>query len=180
MGLTRRAARMISRYPPLYAFLLKIISKVPFLDAYFIKSSDKFSHKFPVSVKGVVLRDNCVVLLKNERDEWELPGGKLEPSEVLEACVVREIYEELKLEVKVSTLLDAWMYAPLKGTSILIVTFGCIETAFRDVELSSEHKQLAWFPVSTIGELNMPEGYKSSVHHWFRITVTKSTSETDL
>jgi hypothetical protein len=33
-------------------------------------------HLFPVSVKGVVVRDGRVLLLRNERDEWELPGGK--------------------------------------------------------------------------------------------------------
>ena len=32
---------------------------------------------FPVSVKGVLVRDGQVLLLKNEREEWELPGGKL-------------------------------------------------------------------------------------------------------
>jgi hypothetical protein len=31
---------------------------------------------FPVSVKAVIVQ-NGKVLLRNERDEWELPGGKL-------------------------------------------------------------------------------------------------------
>jgi hypothetical protein len=48
---------------------------------------------FPVSVKGVVLTASGVVLLRNERDEWELPGGKLEPGESPAACLVREIEE---------------------------------------------------------------------------------------
>src|SRR6185369_13602359 len=30
---------------------------------------------WPVSIKGVCLVGGKVVLLKNERDEWELPGG---------------------------------------------------------------------------------------------------------
>jgi ADP-ribose pyrophosphatase YjhB (NUDIX family) len=46
---------------------------------------------FPVSVKGVVVRDSRVLLLKNEREEWELPGGKLELGEEPAACVAREI-----------------------------------------------------------------------------------------
>ena len=29
----------------------------------------------PVSVKGVLIEGACVVLLMNERNEWELPGG---------------------------------------------------------------------------------------------------------
>lgn len=34
--------------------------------------------EYPVSIKGVVVRDGRVLLLKNERDEWELPGGRIE------------------------------------------------------------------------------------------------------
>jgi 8-oxo-dGTP pyrophosphatase MutT (NUDIX family) len=36
---------------------------------------------FPVSIKGVLMDGDRVVLLENERREWELPGGRLEPGE---------------------------------------------------------------------------------------------------
>jgi ADP-ribose pyrophosphatase YjhB (NUDIX family) len=50
---------------------------------------------FPVSIKGVLVEAGRVVLLENERDEWELPGGRLEPGEAPETCLVREFGEEL-------------------------------------------------------------------------------------
>jgi hypothetical protein len=34
--------------------------------------------RFPVSVKGVLLEGDQVVLLLNERDEWELPSGRID------------------------------------------------------------------------------------------------------
>jgi 8-oxo-dGTP pyrophosphatase MutT (NUDIX family) len=43
--------------------------------------SDNDAFRFPVSVKGIVVRDGAVVLVRNRRDEWELPGGKLELGE---------------------------------------------------------------------------------------------------
>ena len=122
--------------------------------------------RFPVSVKGVLLIDGAVVLLKNERDEWELPGGKLAPDESPEQCVVREIREELGLEVAVRALLDAWVYPITPRARVLIVTYGCVEATRHEAALSHEHAQLAWFPVDALAALKMPEGYKRSVDRW--------------
>ena len=72
--------------------------------------TDNLAARFPVSIKGVVEHDGLFVLLKNERDEWELPGGKLEPGEAIEDCLVREIDEELNLPVAVGRPLNNWVY----------------------------------------------------------------------
>lgn len=44
------------------------------------------------------------------KDGWEFPGGKIEPDETPEAAVVREIREELDIEVEVLELLDTVEY----------------------------------------------------------------------
>jgi 8-oxo-dGTP pyrophosphatase MutT (NUDIX family) len=124
---------------------------------------DNEAFRFPVSVKGVVVRGGEVVLLRNERDEWELPGGKLEPGEAPEVCVVREIAEELNLEAEVRGILDSWVYTIAPGVSVLILTYGCAETTEREALLSHEHKQLAWFPLAEVAGLRMPQGYKDSI-----------------
>ena len=127
---------------------------------------DNEAFRFPVSVKGVVVRRGSVVLLKNERDEWELPGGKLEPGESPEVCVVREIAEELRLEVEARALLDGWVYAIAPEVHVLVLTYGCAEMRERDALLSHEHKQLAWFPLAEVGGLRMPQDYKDSIQRW--------------
>ena len=48
-----------------------------------------------ISIKGVLIEDGQVALLENERGEWELPGGRVEPGEDPAACLVREFAEEL-------------------------------------------------------------------------------------
>ena len=54
---------------------------------------------YPVSVKGVIVKAGLVLLLRNERDEWELPGGKLELGEDPARCAEREIAEEVGWKV---------------------------------------------------------------------------------
>jgi 8-oxo-dGTP pyrophosphatase MutT (NUDIX family) len=130
---------------------------------------------WPVSVKGVALDDGGrVALLKNERDEWELPGGRLEPSDPSpEAAVEREIEEETGWIVKAGPLLNVWIYQPLPDTlperRVVIVTYGCtVANPDREPVVSHEHKQLGLFTADEIPDLNMPDGYKASIATWFR------------
>lgn len=127
------------------------------------------SRRFPVSVKGVVVRDHRVVLLRNERNEWELPGGKLESSESPEECVAREIEEELGLAVDPLRILDCWLYEPLTEAFVVIVTYGCTELEIRSVALSDEHVEVGWFGLDELGALAMPEGYRRSVRFWYQL-----------
>ena len=127
----------------------------------------------PVSVKGVLVRDSQVLLLKNEREEWELPGGKLELGEEPPACVAREITEETGLPVTTGPILDAWQYHIREGRDVLIVTYGCHLEGSQSPTLSNEHKEIGFFTLAEVGGLNMPVGYKHSIKSWFaRLTAT--------
>ncbi len=125
--------------------------------------SDGLAARFPVSVKGVVERDGRFVLLKNERDEWELPGGKLEPGETIEDCLVREIEEELNLSTSVGRPLNNWVYF-VNGVHVLIITYALqILDGAAEMKVSHEHKELRLFPLEEIAGLRMPDGYKQSI-----------------
>ena len=125
------------------------------------------THAFPVSVKGVAEQGGKVLLLRNERDEWELPGGKLEIGEDPADCVVREIGEESGWQVAAGPLLDCWQYEVLAGRPVLIVTYGChVQSAGLPV-VSHEHKQAGLFGPDEVLGLVMPEGYKRSIATWF-------------
>jgi 8-oxo-dGTP pyrophosphatase MutT (NUDIX family) len=121
---------------------------------------------FPVSVKGVVFVGDRVVLLKNERAEWELPGGRLEAGESPSVCVVREIREELAIDVGAETLLDCWLYEVLPGREVVIVTYGCRYAGDGVVRMSHEHSAVGLFDVAEIDGLPMPEGYRRSIRDW--------------
>jgi 8-oxo-dGTP pyrophosphatase MutT (NUDIX family) len=129
-------------------------------------ATDNDAYRFPVSVKGVVLRGERVILLRNRRNEWELPGGKLEVGESPPSCVAREIGEELRLDVEPRQLLDSWVYTIAPEVHVLILTYGCVEIGESPAVVSDEHERFEWFPVGDVEALEMPEGYKASIRRW--------------
>jgi 8-oxo-dGTP pyrophosphatase MutT (NUDIX family) len=130
-------------------------------------SADGAAQRYPVSVKGVVIDGGRVALLKNERDEWELPGGKLELREDPRSCVEREIFEELGWVVEAEEILDCWQYEVKPGVVVLIVTYGCRRTGTEVLGLSDEHVASGLFAVEEIDQLRMPEGYRASIRSWY-------------
>jgi 8-oxo-dGTP pyrophosphatase MutT (NUDIX family) len=119
---------------------------------------------WPVSIKGVVLAAGHVLLLQNERDEWELPGGRLEVGEDPEQCVVREIAEETDLTVAVDRIVDAWTYPVLVDRTVLIVTYACHPLDHVPaIAISSEHRDARFVPVDDCDSYPMPDGYRRSI-----------------
>ncbi|MBV8821861.1 MAG: NUDIX domain-containing protein [Ktedonobacteraceae bacterium] len=141
---------------------------------------DNKAYRFPVSVKGIIYQNNSIVLLKNERDEWELPGGKLELGEAPEQCVAREIEEELGLVAKTGPLLDSWIYHIYEGVDVLILTYGCYATPFSEITHSPEHKAVGLFGPEDIKGLIMPEGYKKSIQTWLDYLHDSDTLRPDM
>jgi 8-oxo-dGTP pyrophosphatase MutT (NUDIX family) len=127
---------------------------------------DNEAYRFPVSVKGVIIRDGKVILCQNERDEWELPGGKLELSESPEECLTREIGEELQLAIEPESILDSWVYTIASGVHVVVIAYGCVESSLGQAVLSNEHRAVQWFPLAEIDTLNLPAGYKTSIQSW--------------
>ncbi len=128
--------------------------------------TDYFSKKYPVSIKGIVKIDEKIILLKNERNEWELPGGKLEDAETAQQCVVREIKEELNLDVVVEKMVDVWLYNIQNKVKVLIITYQCKlqNPSSNEIKISHEHKEVGLFSLQEIEQLNMPNGYKNSIN----------------
>lgn len=133
-----------------------------------------------MSVKGVALgTGGRVLLLENERGEWELPGGRLETGggdgaagdESPEQALEREIREETGWEVGAGPLIEGgtWIYQPIPGRRVLIITYGCtVLTPERSPVRSHEHNRVGLFTGAQAAKLVMPEGYKRSIAAWLR------------
>jgi ADP-ribose pyrophosphatase YjhB (NUDIX family) len=128
-----------------------------------------FEYQLPISVKMVVAVRGKIPLLKNERDEWELPGGKLELGESAESTVLREVQEELALEPQLLAnvaIIDSWVYEIFPHRHVFIVSYGAEYTGTREPKLSHEHKELGLFAYEEVGQLTMPEAYKRTIDAW--------------
>jgi 8-oxo-dGTP pyrophosphatase MutT (NUDIX family) len=110
----------------------------------------------PISVKGVLIHEGRVLLLLNERGEWDLPGGRPDPGEDHRAALEREVREETGLVVDVGIALDEHLFEvlpdKLPGRFVRILPFACRLLGDTDIVLSHEHLQTRWLPLGELGE----------------------------
>jgi mutator protein MutT len=62
---------------------------------------------------AIVVRDGCVLICQRRHDDplggfWEFPGGKREPNESDEQCLIRELREELAIAARPTQPLAAF------------------------------------------------------------------------
>jgi 8-oxo-dGTP diphosphatase len=107
----------------------------------------------PISMKGVLIHRDCVLLLLNERDEWDLPGGRPDAGEDHRAALEREVREETGLAVTVGEALDEHLFEVLPGRFVRILPFACRLVGGKDVMLSHEHLETCWLPLGELGEV---------------------------
>lgn len=120
---------------------------------------------YPVSAKGILVIDDAVLLALNDRDEWELPGGRPEPGETLRAAVERELAEETGLVVTAGICVDTWLYEVVPGREVLIAAYACTLRRGSPTGLvtSPEHRAVAFHPVAGVTRLNLPAGYRDAI-----------------
>lgn len=78
---------------------------------------------------AVILKDDKVLITQrksggNQEFKWEFPGGKLEKGESPEKCLIREIKEELNLDIKSNGIFDV-VYHKYPDITILLLAYKC-------------------------------------------------------
>ncbi|MDD5657438.1 MAG: NUDIX domain-containing protein [Elusimicrobia bacterium] len=125
---------------------------------------------YPISIKGVLLHQGGALLVRNPRDEWELPGGRIEAGEEPAAALKREFLEELGLSVSVRDPIDSYLFEVIPERRVFIVAYGCrLESEFKP-RVSAEHLEHRVWPVAGLKDIRLPVCYRRSIEKWAKLT----------
>lgn len=110
---------------------------------------------------AVIMRDDKIFCAQRSEKmrhplQWEFPGGKLEKNESPRACIVREIKEELLVQIEVLQPLTPNVFDYGNDYKVLLFPFICRLTSGEPV--LTEHKQYQWLRPDQLADLNWVEG----------------------
>ena len=121
----------------------------------------------PVTVKAVCLtEDGRVLLCRNHRGEWELPGGRPDRGELFQDCAIREVREETGLDITVDRLIGVQPLEITPGAWLDVVAYDCVLPADADqmtLNASGEHTQVAFLQPSTLPATELPHVYRDLI-----------------
>ena len=101
---------------------------------------------------AILVKDSKVCIAKRKASgrlpgKWEFPGGKIEQNESPEACLKRELEEELEIKATVGDFMDESMYQ---------YDFGAVRVLFYrafwdDTPIvSKDHQEVRWVPLDEL------------------------------
>lgn len=125
-----------------------------------------------ISVKGIIARDNKVLVLKTAgRGNYELPGGRMDFGETVEQALKREMKEELGWnDITIGDMINVWTFRDTRRRvdyHFVILDFE-IFSRDREIKISPEHTQYKWIGPEDLESLDMREGHKRSLKKYFK------------
>ena len=101
---------------------------------------------------GIIEFDNTILITRRKAGKhlagyWEFPGGKIEKGESPEACLKRELLEELKISVTIDSFFMDSIYKYDEKT-ILLKSYKCTASS-KEITLK-EHDKALWIKTSEL------------------------------
>ncbi len=113
-------------------------------------------------VAGLILQNDKLLICQrpNFKDhplKWEFPGGKIKNDETNEEALIREINEELSINIINYEDLISYTFNYKDLNKTVFINFYLINT-FSGKVLNNFHKELKWIEIKDIREYDFLEG----------------------
>ena len=112
---------------------------------------------------GVIINQQKQILLAKRHEhlhqggKWEFPGGKVEQNETVTQALIRELKEEVSLNVNSSfAFMDISHDYPDKHVLLDIH----LVTDFDGLAIGAEGQQIAWVDIQSLADYDFPEANK--------------------
>jgi 8-oxo-dGTP diphosphatase len=128
---------------------------------------------------AIIRNDEEQVLVVQRREatdhplKWEFPGGKLEPGETEEECIIREILEELSIDIVICSRLEAVDH-DYGHKLIRLIPFVC--DTLNDVPFLSEHNAYRWVNDKDLLQCDFSEADVFVAQNYLKSRVKDSSS----
>lgn len=157
------------------AFQLNTVEKYPF------KSKRKPVPHYNIAVGIILNSKNEILIALRPKDGllgnlWEFPGGKQQPDETLDNCCLREIKEELDIEIKIIEKLTTINHA-YTHFKITLHAFVCLHISGRPQPKASQ--EIRWITHKNLNLYAFPKANKALLKQlidYLEKSYTKKTS----
>jgi len=112
-------------------------------------------------VKGIVRKNDHILVLVKPDDTLDLPGGRVEYGETVKSALRREIDEETGLKVEINDPVEEWSFYKTPNHLIKGITIDC-DYVEGKVKLCGEHKSYFWAAIDSIKRLNFNRNFLST------------------
>ena len=107
-------------------------------------------------VCGIIRQEDKIFICRRRKGKslagyWEFPGGKIEDGEKPEESLVRELMEELGMEVHVGQFLGSSQH-DYGSFKIELMAYECVLLAYNGV--LTDHDRFEWVSLVEVGKFN--------------------------
>ena len=131
-----------------------------------IFKTDNLSQKYPISIKAIISDQDRILCLRNDRGEWDLPGGKINSDEQPEFTLTREVKEETGLDISNLELLKAFNLK-FNEVDVIVILYKATIESDDAVNISFEHNEYNFFTKEEFINLNINPEYSQLVRVYF-------------